>query len=515
MPEWDDVGKIMRESLSSKRQGLLERLKARMRDYAKAPDAVGVVPDSEAVSEDKWETLVPTMPQRKLMMSQTIDILSETCILPRYGFPTDIIELLPDRDDLYARGVKMQRSLELGLFEYAPGQSVVCNKRRYESRCPAVSAHPGDTTYSDTLAGAMSKKTLYCGNCKKIFSADDVKRSAASVARCPACQGELKMRSYITPDVFFARPSTIRYEVDSMRGSQVVHWGGKLICEHKIHGLKLKTGESSDRMLQYVNPGVGGQGFGLDGARGLFYVHEVQTNIAIWQLQGLPVLQGLGFDEMRIANAFQSALYAVRRSIAKALKVATRDLGCLTKYNYRSSSYDFVFFDRAAGGGGCALALVKQSDADDVTEERIRGIVLDAIRSLRQCTCQCVDFGHVDLSDEESKLTPVTIPEYKARRKGDPMAGRRPAVSCYACLKDFDNQAQHAKLDRWDALRVLELQLEGATTEADLYEWVELYAGEKPLNGVRYRLDDGEVIVYNNETHQDKAAHIVAKERED
>ena len=88
-------------------------------------------------------------------------------------------------------------------------------------------------------------------------------------------------------------------------------------------------------------------------------------------------------------------------------------------------------------------------------------------------------------------------------------------ASCYACLKDFDNQAQHAKLDRWDALRVLELQLEGATTEADLYEWVELYAGEKPLNGVRYRLDDGEVIVYNNETHQDKAAHIVAKERED
>ncbi len=513
VPEWDDAASVMKESTSAKRQGLRERLMARMKDYFKQPSSADTEFGEDHDASD-WSKRTPTFPQYKLMTAQTIDILSETCILPRYGFPTDVMELLPAKDDFHARGVKMQRSLELGLFEYAPGQSVVCNKRRYKSRCPAVSAHPGDSSYSSTLAGAMSERTLYCQTCKKIYDSEEV--SKKTPPRCPACGGELRSRRYITPEMFFANASTIRNEPDSIRSNPIVHWGGKLICRHKVKGLKIETGESGDRMLQYVNPGERGRGFSdSNRGTGYFYVHEVQTNIAIWKLQGVAVLEKFGFDEQRVANAYLSALYAVRRSIAKELRVSMRDLGCMTKYDFNSGNYDFVFFDRAAGGGGCALALVKQSESDVEAELRIKAIVQEAIRSLKSCSCTCVDFDHSDLTDAECLLKPVTIPEYKTRRDGDSVKAMRPAVSCYDCLKDFDNQAHHALLDRWDAIRVLELQFDESASEADLFEWEKLSPGEMPMNGSRYKLDDGTVVhCFNNEKDADKTQHIVAKEKE-
>ena len=513
VPEWDDEASVMKESASAKRQGLHERLMARMKNYSKQQNSAKAEPSSDYDASD-WSKSVPTFPQYKLMTAQTIDILSETCILPRYGFPTDIMELLPAKDDFDARGVKMQRPLELGLFEYAPGQSVVCNKRRYKSRCPAVSAHPSDSSYSSTLAGAMSEKTLYCQICKKIYDNEEFAKN--SLPRCPVCGSKLEPKKYITPEMFFAEKSTIRNEPDSIRSNPVVHWGGKLICRHKVKGLKIETGESGDRMLQYVNPGERGRGFSdSNRGTGYFYVHEVQTNIAIWKLQGVTVLKVSGFDEQRLANAYLSALYAIRRSIAKELHVSTRDLGCMTKYDFNSGNYDFVFFDRAAGGGGCALALVKQSESDIETEMRIKTIVQEAIRSLKACSCTCVDFGHCNLTEAERLLKPVTIPEYKTRQGGDSVKAMRPAVSCYDCLKDFDNQMHHALLDRWDAIRVLELQFDEAASEADLFEWENLSPGEMPLNGSRYKLDDGTIIHrFNNRKDIDKVQHIVAKEKE-
>jgi len=86
----------------------------------------------------KWEHLCgdngDTIPFAavRVLREQTIDIISRAAVLPKYGFPVDVIELLPDKNDTYARNVRLQRDLKIGLFEYAPGQVIMADKRLFE-----------------------------------------------------------------------------------------------------------------------------------------------------------------------------------------------------------------------------------------------------------------------------------------------------------------------------------------------------------------------------------------------
>ena len=482
VPEWDAGSHRIKEGRSSKRWGLKQRLEARFEQLSKQ------------IGADSRDAASPA--QVHLMNEQTIEVLSDTCILPRYGFPTDIIELIPAKPEkkTYARGVKMQRRLEQGLFEYAPGQTVVCNKRLFKSHSAAVSAWPTDTGYSASLADEMSKKTLFCDVCQKVYDRDE---SHQKGKQCPICGiGTLQEKKYITPEAFFAGYSAKGKLTPQKRGRPIVHWAGQLIGQQQLPGWKIKTGESSDRMLQYINPGPDSVGFKREeDSEGLFYVHEVQTNIAIWQLGGGGALRNVWNDEVRMEKAYLSALYAVRRSAAKELKIATRDLGCLLKRNFETGSYDFVFFDKAVGGGGWALALALQSAEDHTTTKRIQRILEDAIASLDSCQCRCeMDVENPSrLTLDEQRRKPVTLPEFKAQNPNQ-QSHHRPAVACYKCLKDYDNQSEQAELDRWDALAVLRLQRDGATFGDDNQF--------EPLNGPLvdgwlYRLKNGEEACYD------------------
>lgn len=506
VPEWNDDIKQMKEGRSSKRWGLKQRIETRFAQLAQQSDGDEATPA-----------------QVHLMNEQTIEILSETCILPRYGFPTDIIELIPSKNEkkTFARGVKMQRRLEKGLFEYAPGQTVVCNKRCFKSWRPAISAWPGAEGYSATLAGEMSENTLYCQVCKKVYDKDD-EHKANSL--CPVCGlGTLRKKDYITPEAFFAFKSFKGKLSPQKQAHRVVHWGGKLIGAQTVPGWKITTGESSDRMLQYINPGPEDEGFQLSFRdevgddkpdKAYYFVHEVQTNIAIWQMGGGQALRSCWEnDEKRVEKAYLSALYALRRSIAKELSIDSRDLGCLLKRNLETGNYDFVFFDKAAGGGGWALALTMQSREDETTARRIQKVLEDAIQSLHNCNCKCeMDVENPSqLTADEQKRKPVTLPEFKSKNLNE-QPRFRPVVACYCCLKDYDNQSEQTELDRWDALTVLELQREGATAGDEDERWEPF---REPLeDGWMYRLKNGEEKRYNRVEKNFDAEDVAMQEKD-
>ena len=452
-----------------------------------------------------------SLSQRKLLEGQTIDALSDACVLPRYGFPVDTLELKPDRDDQWAHGVKLARPAHLGIFEYAPGQNVYANKLRFRSRGAKVyTIQPGDVAHT---ANAQGTPLQYCPTCKKVFFID---RAAGLV--CPCCQGTLTPRTFARPELFLSERSTTNPPTDfTPRGQRLVSWAGSLPLagRHAVPGLGLSIAEPSERAIHYVNPGAGHEGFD-----GLFYLYESPTNVAIW-VPGFWTVDFPGWSPSRISNAHLSAMWALRRAMAKTLKVNERDVGCLLQpyQNIGRQSFWFVFFDADTGGGsGCVLDLLPsvKDDGGEKWQERIGTIIQTAKNLLEGCHC-----GGEAVNPA---LEPVPTPVLQDRQR------QRHVVSCRDCLRTFDNQIDHGRLDRFDGAVVLGKLLDGARHPARTvldtvaspepqHEW-ERYDGHRPLSlGSWYRIRVDGIVQEKQYTGAlaDEAAHweIVEQEKED
>ena len=73
---------------------------------------------------------------RKIRTIKLHDALAKASILPIYGFPIDVVQLLTQRNDQHlwgSGGHRLQRDRRLALTEYAPGQDVVVDDRVHRS----------------------------------------------------------------------------------------------------------------------------------------------------------------------------------------------------------------------------------------------------------------------------------------------------------------------------------------------------------------------------------------------
>lgn len=461
LPERTNQG-LPIESQSPKRMALKERLlhllhqQGRANDDGKYPEYAKCWPgNNEAPGEIDYA-------QAKTLMKETISVLTETCILPRYGFAVDEITLRFDGDELH-KDVELTRPLQIGLYEYAPGQVVLANKRKYQSCRAAIMRWPNDQDPEPYLALQLSRNKIFCPECRKLF---DAIKSTEDTYQCPQCGTPLTKRRFVTPEAFYALPSRGGFSsVHAMpRGEPIMHWGGELCQATPVPETCFIAAESSDRMMQYLNTNYGDVGFFLDssqnlkrqkrnerGGGGHYYVHEVQTNIAIWEFEtpslGDNALPAIDYRATRAFNACQSALYALRKGIALKLGVTSRDIGVLLQDVY-TLKIRFVFFDTAAGGGGNALALTMRNDCDEEGAERIRGFIKEAIQLLQD------DKGCCCPEDYQPSQMPLPMNVYQTLVDGV-KPHFRPAVACYGCLKDYDNQHLHPVLDKYDALFVL------------------------------------------------------------
>ena len=61
----------------------------------------------------------------------TLNFLSRKAVIPKYGFPVDVVEL--DMQSQNSGGVALQRDLSQAIAEYAPGGRIVANKLEWAS----------------------------------------------------------------------------------------------------------------------------------------------------------------------------------------------------------------------------------------------------------------------------------------------------------------------------------------------------------------------------------------------
>ena len=512
VPNLDDDGILVERPDRPRRQSLEKRLKWKfvlLSDDQNQSSSLGN--DWERRFENWPDDAVLSVAQRKLLGKQTIDALSDACVLPRYGFPVDTIELKPDKNDNFARGVELARPIHLGIFEYAPpvkggkdGQSVYANKRRFEStRAKWFSWNNGDATQT---TGTQGTTLMVCPTCHKVFYQRDAER-------CSCCGSDLKSKEFVTPELFLAGPSSINPPTSyPPRGLRCVSWSGRLRhpAIHRIRGTGLSVAEPTERAVHYINPGPPPDFPGYE--NGHYYICEMPTNVALWipefwtkDIVGR-LVENATWEQARTRcyTACLSAMYALRRSICTTLQINERDMGCLLQpYNHSGKDgFWFVFFDADNGGGsGCVLDLLPKDENDAEGTNRIRAIVEDAVKKLTDCKCG---------DGRDQRLTPTDAITARKDEKGTTY---RELASCYKCLRSYDNQFDHGILDRKDSLVVLKMLLDGknypanavtdtlpdpaANEDAPPVDWEPYYGTRRLSTGERCKLRDGRCVQYD------------------
>ncbi len=71
--------------------------------------------------------------RKTIARETTLTFLSRKAVIPKYGFPVDVVELETRTSDAKPPGISLQRDLSQAIAEYAPGGKVVANKLEWES----------------------------------------------------------------------------------------------------------------------------------------------------------------------------------------------------------------------------------------------------------------------------------------------------------------------------------------------------------------------------------------------
>jgi ATP-dependent helicase YprA (DUF1998 family) len=369
---------------------------------------------------DLYGRTINTLTRRPL-----IGLLANRNVLPKYGFPTDTVELRTSYSgDPVGRKLELSRDLSQAIYEYAPGGEVVAGGKLWTS----------GGVYRLPNRELIGHKYAVCTECSLYRESDEDLDPV-----CPSCGTVLKgsPRSYWVPEFGFVASRDVRNPGmvaprRSWHGATYVLSPGTEEFNHAwllANGGTVATVAGERGRLIAVSEGRGGAGFLICGWCGwgtaaggkqpashknllkdgdcagpLYWkslAHRYETDIL--EITFDPVAApGLSFSEWR------AVLYALLEGASDCLDIARDDIdGTLFPKAGRKTS--LVLFDAVPGGAGGALRIARAFPE----------VMKTALARMERCECG-------------------------------------PETSCYGCLRNFRNQSFHEQLRRGDALAFLE-----------------------------------------------------------
>ena len=379
-----------------------------------------------AAGEEKYgvaEKLKKTL--QTIKKRQLIGFLANRNILPKYGFPVDMVDLstLHCAEPIGAR-LRLERNLSLAIYEYAPGNQVVAGGKVWMSRG------------LKQVQGRELDRRQYriCQHCKRYQSA----RVLDAGTPCPTCAQPFgPIRTIVVPEFGFVAD---RRAKDVGTSPPERRWNGASYVEDVgeeldtfalagAAGTAVHARAGTRATLAVISEGQGSgylvcEWCGWADAAGkgpwpkrhekptsgnectgplerLTLGHRYQSDVAEFTFKGF---QYQDADE----SSWLSTLYAMLEGASVALEISRDDIdGALawTKDNRRS----VVLFDTVPGGAGAAKRIAESIDL----------VVRAAIDRVAQCDCG-------------------------------------PETSCYGCLRSYRNAIVHDELSRSGALALLE-----------------------------------------------------------
>ena len=358
--------------------------------------------------------------KRTLMARRLLDRLAVKNVLPKYGFPVDVVELRTFQGGSKGQDLDLSRDLAIALAEYAPGAQIVAGGRVIRSA--GVAVRPGRRLESLRIS--------ICTGPEKHFFLQAAPED--ELEQCPDCESSISSRSAVRPEFgFVADPSSERIgnepprtmlvdaaqvlrlaehpqtrTVDVARGEVELTWGKRaelavvadgpkrmgwwlcFACGRGIPAAQVKKVPESHTSPVTDRP-CSGQ------LRRQRLVHTFETDAVAIRLPSY------GIDDE------ESALAALVAGTSDGLQVPIDDIGGTI---YRANpGTRLVIYDTVPGGAGTAIQVAENYEA----------IVEASLKRVTNCSCG------ID-------------------------------SSCYACLRNFRNQRVHEHLRRDGAIRVLE-----------------------------------------------------------
>jgi len=353
-----------------------------------------------------------------------INYLSSQNVLPKYGFPVDVVNLqiLHHADE--AKGLELDRDLRIALSEYAPSGQVVAGGKLWTSRYLKRLPDRGWRKYRYAICD-------YC-QCYQRVLAD----TQQPLDTCRACKQPLSGRdrgTYLVPEFGFITTTKPPDKPGDTRPERTYATRTYFSGESKesdrtalqLGSVTLVAIPASEGELAVINH-AGYQGFKICqncgytllgnepassphstpwrtdcyGTLTRFYLgHEFKTDILQLRFEG----------HANAARGFWlSLLYALLEGASEALDIDRQDLdGCLYPYAGDPSTPALVLFDEVPGGAGHVRRIAHD-------EETLRSVLRTTLEKLERCEC----------------------------------GGKERNTSCYGCLRNYRNQFCHDELER-------------------------------------------------------------------
>ncbi len=359
-------------------------------------------------------------------------------LMPKYGFPTEVVELKIRSSRKEALALELQRDLRLAVSEYAPMNRVVAGGKIWTSRGIVI-------PLGRRLHEFWFWHCPVCGyfDARNVVATDE----EAPPPKVCHCERTVAAGRYLYPEFGFttalgdgsaigeSRPSyrsyarsffqsaaedgtfevvgdlpQIGYSLGSDNWIHVINegrgrGGGFFICDGCGYAQDENPAWSQRRAREHVRPWTANEKC-RGSLRKLALGHRYQTDTLEIRLPTPPWRTG--------EPHWLSLLYAVLQGASRALAIDERDIdGCL---HHRGGAPSLVLYDTSPGGAGIVREIA----------HNLRKAV-EAARAVADC--------------------PVCAPD----------------TSCISCLRTYSNQRYHTVLQRQFALRYLEWLFESAT----------------------------------------------------
>lgn len=403
-----------------KMEYFVETIKAIAQEYAKAKD--------EALAEENYSDADFYKRQIEyLHKEKVINLLSKYCVIPKYGFPVDVVELQVYKEGVLDNSCDSKRDLKIAISEYAPDSEIIVDGKKYTSKyitLPKTSQFP---KYYFTT----------CPNCKKV----NVFLSKRTGMKCKYCGESISSEHtefYIEPVNGFktgvTKESTrmkpkrsyageVSYLGGGTKDDNYLEVGKEIIIETSTNDQLLVMNRSNFYMCtkcgysEIVKGGVQTpikmkkhKNFrqfdcNCEELERVKLGHSFQTDVARFTI---PMLDSANKESFSRALSF---MYALLEGISNTIGIERNDIDGILELNLEKHSYDILIYDNVPGGAGHVKRLVDRKSIINV---------LQAAHSKVSQNC----------CDENT--------------------------SCYNCLRNYYNQTYHSKLQRKSAKEFIE-----------------------------------------------------------